>query len=82
MAVLSGKALSKKRDRIEFYYVAYLFIIPTKWEIFCDGKKARIFGKAPKTTKIVVTCPGVNLVLSKIICPNRQTKPANIKAFI
>jgi len=36
----------------------------------------------PKTTNIVVMCPGVKLVLSKINCPRKHTTPQNINAFI
>ena len=37
---------------------------------------------APTTTKILVICPGVNLVLSKIISPINEIVPTNIKALI
>ena len=36
---------------------------------------------APTTTKIVVICPGVNLVLSKITCPIKHTNPQNKNAL-
>ena len=36
---------------------------------------------APTTTKIVVICPGVSLVLSRINCPITQTIPQNKNAF-
>ena len=37
--------------------------------------------KAPITTNKVVICPGVNLVLSNIICPIKHINPEKIKAF-
>ena len=35
----------------------------------------------PITTNKLVTCPGVRLVLSNIICDIRHTKPQNINEF-
>ena len=35
----------------------------------------------PITTNILVRCPGVNFVLSKMICPSRQINPQNKKEY-
>ena len=35
----------------------------------------------PTTTNRLVICPGLNLVLSSIICPIKHTNPANKNAL-